>query len=32
MRVDVIEESYGRRHAVDTADAVLGGQHREPLR
>jgi len=30
-RVDLIEESHGRRYAVDTAGAMLGGQHWEPL-
>jgi hypothetical protein len=31
VRVDLIEESHGRRYAVDTAGAVLGGQRWEPL-
>jgi hypothetical protein len=31
VRVDLIEESRGRRYAVDTAGAVLGGSGWEPL-
>jgi hypothetical protein len=31
VRVDLVEESHGRRFAVDTAGAVLGGQRWEPL-
>jgi hypothetical protein len=31
VRVDLIEESHGRRYAVDTAGAMLGGQRWEPL-
>ena len=31
VRVDLAEESGGRRYAVDTAGAVLGGDRWEPL-
>jgi hypothetical protein len=31
LRVDLVEESHGRRYAVDTAGAVLGGQRWERL-
>jgi hypothetical protein len=31
VRVDLAEQSGGRRHAVDTAGAVLGGQDWQPL-